>query len=233
MIFIIIPYFYGFIQLRISFIVTRVLNISLGSLEIRCALLYSIVTSIFYFVSHFTIFLPLLSLYFCISDWPEAFLKWLRSTSQMFASFFIFFPLFNLFFPFSIYNHIFLRITQIRFDYVLNWLISLEKRKKLSKNCSTQEFNSINKTENGKIASRKREAGAGAGALPGSVYGNGFGSSWVVVRRLMTLTLWSSFFFIIRLNYRKFEMIFKRENWQLPGPFSARNFLETFEYNSQ
>lgn len=75
MIFIIIPYFYGFIPLRISFIVMRVLTISLGSLEIRCALLYSIVNSIFYFVSHFTIFLPLLSLYFCISDWPEAFLK--------------------------------------------------------------------------------------------------------------------------------------------------------------
>lgn len=97
MIFIIIPYFYGFIPLRISFIVMRVLTISLGSLEIRCALLYSIVTSIFYFVSHFTIFLPLLSLslYFCISDWPEAFLKWLRSTSQMFASFFNSFPAFS------------------------------------------------------------------------------------------------------------------------------------------
>lgn len=119
----------------------------------------------FYFVSHFTIFLPLLSLslYFCISDWPEAFLKWLRSTSQMFASFFHFFPLFfslpHLLFPFSAQSIImfFLRITQIRFDYVLNWLITLEKRKKLSKNCSTQEFNSINKTENGKIASREGE----------------------------------------------------------------------------
>lgn len=113
MIFIIIPYFYGFIPLRISFIVMRVLTISLGSLEIRCALLYSIVNLIFYFVSHFTIFLPLLSL--CISVFQIGLKRFsssfaaLHKCSQVFSIFSPFFLPPSPPFPFfsSIYSHVF------------------------------------------------------------------------------------------------------------------------------
>lgn len=135
-----------------------------------------------------------------------AFFKWLQNHFRNVRKLFISFSLSLSAYPQFPFSCFFSQIMQIR------WL-----RIKLIEEIKTFQKlfyvrNLIQLTRLRRQKKQTRRAGAG------SVSGKGYRSNWV--RRLM-LTLWSSFllfyFIIIRLNYRKFEMIFKRGNWQLPA----------------
>lgn len=91
--------------------------------------------------------------------------------------FFPFFPSFNLLFPFLAQSIIMFFANHANTLWLCLKLINFawEKKKNFPKNCSTQEFNSINKTENGKIASRKRKAGQEQGHCLAASMGTGSG----------------------------------------------------------